>query len=182
MLLSLPQHRHTPDDPSGSTPARAQYQSYGSRVTAECRADGSWDRTELHGAHRCAGERQRGRSAHLQQWPASARPNTTGGKAPVIGALSSQLRLRRWIRSLAVITAGRPVINRAVVLLLRAIGRLTQVSPKRNRAGEVTLPFPAGGCPGHSAVQCAGSVVSCLPGNELVASSIRMIAPDKAAA
>src|SRR3981081_4845608 len=43
--------------PSGSyVRACTNIQSYGGRVTAECRRmDGSWDRTTLHGAHRCAG-------------------------------------------------------------------------------------------------------------------------------
>ena len=43
--------------PSGSY-ARSctNVQSYGGHVTADCRRmDGSWDRTTLHGAHRCAG-------------------------------------------------------------------------------------------------------------------------------
>ena len=43
--------------PSGSY-ARSctNIQSYGGQVTADCRRmDGSWDRTTLNGAHRCAG-------------------------------------------------------------------------------------------------------------------------------
>src|SRR5712672_2227019 len=43
--------------PSGSYARTCtNIQSYGGRVTAECRRmDGSWDRTWLYGAHRCAG-------------------------------------------------------------------------------------------------------------------------------
>jgi hypothetical protein len=58
VLLSLATApAHAQAYPSGSY-ARSctNIQSYGGRVTAECRRmDGSWDRTTLYGAHRCAG-------------------------------------------------------------------------------------------------------------------------------
>ena len=58
VLLSLATApAHAQGYPSGSY-ARSctNIESYGGRVTAECRRmDGSWDRTTLYGAHRCAG-------------------------------------------------------------------------------------------------------------------------------
>src|SRR6266853_1896772 len=58
VLLSLATApAHAQGYPSGSY-ARSctNIQSYGGRVTAECRRmDGSWDRTTLDGAHRCPG-------------------------------------------------------------------------------------------------------------------------------
>src|SRR5258708_36007938 len=55
VLLSATAPAHAQGYPSGSY-ARSctNVQSYGGHVTADCRRmDGSWDRTTLHGAHRC---------------------------------------------------------------------------------------------------------------------------------
>ena len=57
VLLSATAPAHAQGYPSGSY-ARSctNVQSYGGHVTADCRRmDGSWDRTTLHGAHRCTG-------------------------------------------------------------------------------------------------------------------------------
>jgi hypothetical protein len=58
VLLSLATApAHAQGYPSGSyVRTCTNIQSYGGRVMAECRRmDGSWDRTALNGAHRCAG-------------------------------------------------------------------------------------------------------------------------------
>ena len=58
VLLSLATApAHAQGYPSGSyIRTCTNIQSYGGRVTAECRRmDGSWDQTTLYGAHRCAG-------------------------------------------------------------------------------------------------------------------------------
>jgi hypothetical protein len=55
VLLSL---AATPAHAQGGSYARTctNIQTYGGHVTADCRRmDGSWDRSTLHGAHRCAG-------------------------------------------------------------------------------------------------------------------------------
>jgi hypothetical protein len=58
VLLSLATApAHAQGYPSGSyVRSCTNIQSYGGQITADCRRmDGSWDRTTLYGAHRCAG-------------------------------------------------------------------------------------------------------------------------------